>query len=209
MAKVKICGLRDEAMLRVAAEAGADWVGFVFFAKSVRAVDVKTVARLPHYPGCTPVALLVDADDRLIDEVVQAGISTLQLHGRESPQRVEEIKKRTGAEVWKAHGVTSAGDLAALEAYTAADQYLLDARPPQGSDVPGGHGRPFDWSVLDDWQPSTPWILSGGLDVDNVAGAIAATGAVAVDVSSGVECQRGVKDETLIANFIAAAKAAG
>lgn len=208
MAKVKICGLRDEAMLRVAAEAGADWVGFVFFAKSSRATDPDTVARLLQDHDGTAVGLLVDADNRLIDQVMSAGISTLQLHGQETPERVAEVKARTDAEVWKACGISSASDLDALWAYEAADRFLLDARPPSGSDVPGGHGATFDWALLKDWHAPKPWLLAGGLTPDNVADAIAATGAAAVDVSSGVERARGVKDEALICSFIAAAKTA-
>lgn len=208
MAKVKICGLRDEAMLRVASEAGADWAGFVFFPRSVRAVDVDTVAGLPLDRYCTPVALLVNPDDRLVDAVLRTGISTLQLHGQESPDRVDRIRASTGAEIWKAVGISHFDDLAQLNEYEAADRFLLDARPPKGSNVPGGHGCPFDWSILKGWRPTRPWILSGGLTPDNVATAITETGAAAVDVSSGVERERGVKDEVLIRSFIAAAKAA-
>ncbi|WP_084396387.1 phosphoribosylanthranilate isomerase [Henriciella aquimarina] len=208
MAKVKICGLRDETMLRVASDAGADWVGFVFFQKSVRAVTAEMVCDLPLKDCCPAVALLVNADDRLVDAVLETGISILQLHGQESPARVAELKTRTGAEIWKAHGIRHFDDLRALNEYEAADKFLLDAKPPKGSRVPGGHGNVFDWSVLSGWKPAKPWILSGGLTPENVGDAISATGAAAVDVSSGVERERGVKDETLIRSFIAAAKAA-
>lgn len=206
MVKVKICGIRDEAMLRTAGEAGADWAGFVFFPKSVRAVEIETIAAWPldRYP--TPVALLVNPDDRLVDRVIEAGISILQLHGQESPARVADIRRRTGAEIWKAHGIYSYDDLCALNEYDAADKLLLDAKPPAGSGVPGGHGRTFDWSVLKGWKSVKPWILSGGLTPENVAEAVRQTGASAVDVSSGVESAPGRKDADRVRAFITAAR---
>ena len=195
--------------VELTAKAGADWIGFVFFPKSVRAVDAHAATGLLPYCGdAEPVALLVDADDRLIDEVLATGISVLQLHGKETPDRVAQIKARTGAEIWKAVGVSTGADLVTLHHYDAADRWLLDAKPPEGSEVPGGHGAVFDWSILSGWQAQRPWLLSGGLDDSNVSYAISETGAAAVDVSSGVEASRGLKDAALIEAFIKAAKAA-
>lgn len=207
MAKVKICGLNDPDSVRRAAEAGADWIGFVFFDRSPRAVTPEAVETLLLSIGnATPVALLVDPDDGLIDRVIRLGIRTLQLHGHEAPERVAEIKARTGAQVWKAAGVSSRADLDALSAYEAADRLLADAKPPKDADRMGGHGRSFDWSVLEGWKPLKPWILAGGLTPYNVTGAIALTGASAVDVSSGVERAPGLKDIDKIEAFIEAAK---
>lgn len=207
MVKIKICGLRDAGLVRRTAAAGADWIGLVFAPASPRAVKPAEASALVAATGAaTPVALLVDADDALVDAVRALGITILQLHGRESPERVAEIKARSGAEVWKAHGIASPSDLARLTAYDAADRFLLDARPPEGSARTGGHGAAFDWSLLTDWTAPKPWLLAGGLTPDNVAGAIAATGAEAVDVSSGVETAPGIKDMGLIRAFIEAVR---
>lgn len=209
MARVKICGLTDPDTVRRAAEAGADWIGFVFFQRSPRAVTPEAVETLLLSIGeATPVALMVDPDDALIDRVIALGIRTLQLHGHETPERVAEIKARTGAQVWKAAGVSTRADLDALSAYAAADRLLADAKPPKDADRMGGHGRSFDWSVLEGWTPDRPWILAGGLTPYNVTGAIALTGATAVDVSSGVERGPGLKDTAKIKAFITAAKSA-
>jgi phosphoribosylanthranilate isomerase len=153
-----------------------------------------------------PVALLVDADDVLIDRVTRTGIHVLQLHGSETPERVAEIRERTGCEVWKALGVATVEDLAGAGAFEAADRLLIDAKPPTGADRTGGHGAAFDWAILEGWDAPRPWILAGGLTPENVAAAIAATGAPAVDVSSGVEKLRGLKDRERVRAFLRAAK---
>ena len=145
-------------------------------------------------------------EGKLIDRVTATGIRVLQLHGRETPERVAEIRTRTGCEVWKAFGVETAGDLTGAGAFSAADRLLIDAKPPKDADRTGGHGQAFDWSILKDWTAPKPWILAGGLTPENVAGAIAATGAPAVDVSSGVERLRGLKDKELVRAFLRAAK---
>ncbi len=207
MAMVKICGLSNPDMVRFADAAGADWIGLVFVPASVRAVRPEAAADLLQpIRRAHPVALLADADDALIDCVLATGIKVLQLHGAETPDRVAAIRARTGAEVWKALGVAGPADLARSADYDAADRLLVDARPPDGATVTGGHGNAFDWSVLEGWAAPKPWLLAGGLTPDNVAGAIAATGAEAVDVSSGVERVRGEKDAALVERFIAAAK---
>ena len=209
MAEVKICGLSEPETLRAAVEAGADWIGFVFFEKSPRNVTPdRAEALLPQIRGATAVALLADCQDKDIDAAIEAGVAVLQLHGSETPEQVAEIKRRTGAEVWKAVGVSSRADLVRAAAYKAADRLLIDAKPPDGADRTGGHGRVFDWSVLAGWDAPKPWLLAGGLTPGNVADAVRATNAPAVDVSSGVERAPGVKDAALIRAFIEAAKAA-
>ena len=193
--------------MRYADRAGADWIGFVFVEASPRAVTTAAAASLLlQLRTSVPVALLVDPDDALINEVSMLGISTLQLHGQETPERVAGIKSKTGLEVWKAIGVSAKDDLAKAGDYTAADRLLIDAKPPEGATRTGGHGAVFDWSILMGWAAPKPWILAGGLTPDNVAGAIRTTGADAVDVSSGVEAVRGVKSPELISAFITAAR---
>jgi phosphoribosylanthranilate isomerase len=156
------------------------------------------------------VALTVDADDHTLTSLFEAlDPDILQLHGRESPDRVAGIRNRFGRRTMKAIGVAAPADLAAAAAYdSAADFLLVDAKPPKGAFLPGGNGLPFDWGLVRDFAPRHPWLLSGGLGPDNVAEAIRATGARGVDVSSGVESGPGVKDETKIAAFVAAAREA-
>nr|WP_321360388.1 phosphoribosylanthranilate isomerase [uncultured Hyphomonas sp.] len=207
MTRVKICGLKDPDLVRLCAAEGADWVGFVFVEASPRYVTPEAAETLLLGVGrAAPVALIADADDALIDRVAGTGIRVLQLHGRETPERVAEIRARTGCEVWKAFGVETADDLTGAGAYTAADRLLIDAKPPKDADRTGGHGQAFDWNILKGWTAPKPWILAGGLTPENVAGAIAATGAPAVDVSSGVERLRGLKDKELVRAFLRAAK---
>jgi phosphoribosylanthranilate isomerase len=157
------------------------------------------------------VALTVDADDAALDALTdRVPLDMLQLHGRESPARVAEIRARYGLPVMKALGVAGPGDLASIDTYgEVADQLLLDARPPSGSDLPGGNGLAFDWELLagrSSWP--VPWMLAGGLTPANVAEAVRRTGARQVDVSSGVEAARGLKDPARIAAFAAALRGA-
>ncbi|MCA8900552.1 MAG: phosphoribosylanthranilate isomerase [Hyphomonas sp.] len=207
MTLVKICGLKDPDLVRFCAAEGVDWLGFVFAAQSPRYVTPEAAeSLLLGCCGATPVALMVDPDDALIDRVCGLGMPVLQLHGSETPERVTAIKARTGCEVWKAIGVETAADLAAADAFTAADRLLIDAKPPKGADRPGGHGQAFDWSILEGWTSPKPWLLAGGLTPENVAGAIRATGAPAVDASSGLERVKGFKDRELVRAFLRAVK---
>ncbi|RBP03555.1 phosphoribosylanthranilate isomerase [Roseiarcus fermentans] len=207
---VKICGLSTPESLDAAIAAGADMVGFVFFARSPRHIDFATARALGRRARgrATIVALTVDADDALLSDVVEAlDPDMLQFHGKESPERVAAIGALYGRRTLKAVGVAAPDDLAAAGAYDgAADFLLIDAKPPKGAALPGGNGLPFDWRLARDFAPRRPWLLSGGLAPDNVAAAIRATGARGVDVSSGVESAPGVKDETRIAAFVAAAR---
>ncbi|MEL7091832.1 MAG: phosphoribosylanthranilate isomerase [Pseudomonadota bacterium] len=209
---VKICGLRQPDHIAAAAAAGAAYVGFVFFAKSLRNVtleEARTLA-LSVPVGVVKVALVVDADDAFLDALMaQVPIDMLQLHGRETPARVTEIKARYGLPVMKAVGIGSADDLPMLDDYArVADQLLVDTKPPKDADLPGGNGLTFDWSLIAGRRWPVPWMLAGGLTRDNVASAIAATGARQIDLSSAVESAPGVKDADLIAEFMAAVRAA-
>lgn len=208
--RVKICGLRTAADVAAAASAGAAYVGFVFFAKSPRNVSIEDAKALAiDVPlGVAKVALVVNADDAFLDALTAAvPLDMLQLHGSETPTRVTEVKARYGLPVMKAVGIADASDLPAIDEYAAvADQLLIDAKPPKDAALPGGNGLAFDWTLLADRKYWTiPWMLAGGLTPDNVAEAVRRTGAMQVDVSSGVEGAVGVKDAGLIKAFVAAA----
>lgn len=208
---VKICGLRSAADITAAVDAGARYVGFVFFEKSPRHVTLEEAAKLAVLvpAGVCKVALVVNATDAFLDALLAVTpIDMLQLHGGEAPERVAEIKARYGIPVMKAVGVADASDLPALDAYVqVADQILVDAKPPKGADLPGGNGLAFDWRLIAGRKWPVPWMLAGGLTGGNVAEALRMTGAQQVDVSSGVEVSPGVKDASLIAGFCSAALA--
>ncbi len=208
---VKICGLGRAAEVDACVQAGARYVGFVFFPKSPRHLELPQAAELAaHVPvGLCKVALTVDADDAMLDALTTVvPLDMLQLHGRESPARVAEVKARYGLPVMKALGVADRDDLARIDAFAGvADQLLIDAKPPGGADLPGGNGLAFDWMLLAGRVWRTPWMLAGGLTPLNVAEAIRRTGARQVDVSSGVESAPGVKDPQLIAELVRAATA--
>lgn len=204
--RVKMCGLRTADDIAAAAEAGAQYVGLVFFAKSPRAVSIEEAAALAvDVPlGVAKVALVVNADDAFLDELTaRVPLDMLQLHGSETPERVAEVKARYGLPVMKAVGVAEVADLDQIDAYAAvADQLLIDAKPPKGADLPGGNGLAFDWQLLAGRKYWTkPWMLAGGLTPDNVAEAVARTGARQVDVSSGIESAPGQKDSARMAAF--------
>lgn len=208
---VKVCGLSDATHVAAAAEAGAGYVGFVFFEKSPRniSLDRARVLSLGTPSGLAKVALTVNADDAFLDALTDAvPLDMLQLHGSETAARVSEVRARYGLPVMKAIGVAEAKDLAAVDVYSAvADQLLIDAKPPKGSDLPGGNGLAFDWELLSARKYWTkPWMLAGGLHAGNVAEAIRLTGASQVDVSSGVETKPGQKDTSLIVEFVQAAQ---
>lgn len=218
MSLVKICGIKTEEALATAIEAGADYIGFVFFAKSPRAVDVATAERLAAHARerakAKCVALVVDADDDTLAAIRRAvRPDILQLHGKEPPSRVLAIRALcSGTGIWKAVSVTTRADVAeAASQYRQpglADMILFDAKPPPGSMLPGGNGLAFDWHILDEVKGRMPFVLAGGLTPDNVATAIRLTQPAVVDVSSGVESAPGVKDNDLIRRFLKAARTA-
>jgi len=192
--------------------AGADLVGLVFFPPSPRSVSLDEGAALAARARgrAQVVALTVDADDALLEGIAgKVGPDIFQLHGSETTARTAEVRKQLARAVIKALPVETASDLMAVPAYAAvADRILFDARPPQNATRPGGHGRPFDWTLLAHVDRTKPIMLSGGLDPDNVADAIRTVRPDAVDVSSGVENSPGVKDAGKISKFIANARAA-
>ena len=205
---IKICGLSTPETLDAAITAGVELVGFVFFPKSPRHLSFETAAALGKQAAnrSVKVALSVDADDALLDAITtHLKPDMLQFHGSESPARVAEAKARYGLPVMKAIGISGPADLAAVAAYDGvADRILFDAKPPKGADLPGGNGLTFDWDILTGTRLKAPFMLSGGLEPANVAEAARQTHAPAVDVSSGVESQPGVKDPARMAAFVAA-----
>ncbi|RAP41020.1 N-(5'-phosphoribosyl)anthranilate isomerase [Rhodovulum viride] len=207
--RVKICGLTSPAAVEAAARLGASYLGFVFFPRSPRHLEIETARALAMAvpPGLAKVALTVDADDAALEALLdRVPIDMLQLHGHESPDRVAELRARFGLPVMKAVGVADEADLPALADHArVADQILVDAKPPKDAALPGGNGLAFDWRLIAGRRWPVPWMLAGGLTPGNVAEAIALTGAQQVDVSSGVESAPGVKDEALMGRFIAAA----
>jgi len=209
--RVKICGLRRADDIHAAVAAGARYLGFVFFPKSPRHVEVPQARELAIEvaPGIAKVALVVNATDAELDAICAAvPLDMLQLHGSESPARVADIRARYGLPVMKAVGVAEAADLPGIAAYEAvADQILLDAKAPKGAALPGGNGLAFDWQLIAGRKSAKPWMLAGGLTPENVAQAIKLTGARQVDVSSGVESAPGIKDADLIRAFLDAARA--
>ena len=213
MAQVKICGLSEPVTLKAALDAGADMVGLVFFAKSPRNVNIEQAAALAKMAkGKTAVvALVVDADDKLLELITKrVRPDYFQAHGNETPARVSEIAKLTGGKVIKAIAVREASDVAKAQNYRSkADLVLFDAKAPETlkDALPGGNGISFDWTLLKGIEDR--FMLSGGLSPENVAEAIAMTGAPIVDVSSGVESAPGIKDVLLIAKFIEQAKRTG
>jgi len=207
---VKICGLSTPESLEWALSAGADLVGLVHFSKSPRhvPVDVATAQARQVAGRAKTVVLTVDAGDELLNHIVATiAPDVLQLHGHESPDRVAEVRTRFGRPVIKALGIGGSEDVAAARAYAgAADLLLYDAKPPKDASRPGGLGVVFDWSLLEG--APTPFLLSGGLDPTNVGDAVRRVRPCGVDVSSGVESAPGVKDESRVRAFVAAARAA-
>ena len=208
---VKICGLSTPETLDVALEGAADMVGFVFFSPSPRNISFDQARLLgERVKGrAQKVALTVDADDALLEKIVESlKPDLLQLHGHESPERVAAVRESFGLPVMKVLAIETKADLAAIPNYTSVtDRLLFDARPPRDATRPGGLGKPFDWHLLENLSLSIPFILSGGLHAGNVAEALAITRAGGVDVSSGVESAPGVKDSDKIRAFIRAARA--
>jgi phosphoribosylanthranilate isomerase len=208
---VKICGLSTRETLDVALQAGADMVGFVFFPASPRHLGLETARDLGRQAKgrAIKVALTVDADDVTLANIVEAlQPDILQLHGRETVARLRDIKQTFGLQVMKAIAIETPADLASLPGYAAvADRVLFDARAPRGATRPGGLGAVFDWHVLENLDLKLPFMVSGGLNAENVAEAVRVTRAGGVDVSSGVERAPGVKDPEMIRAFIRAARA--
>lgn len=207
--RVKICGLSTPETVAAAADSGAAYVGFVFFPKSPRNLTITQARDLAiEVPvGVAKVALTVNADDAFLREITDAvPLDMIQLHGRETPQRVSEVRDLTGLPVMKAVGISGAEDVEQLDAYASvSDQLLVDAKPAPEGELPGGNGVAFDWRLISNRRWSVPWMLAGGLTPENVGEAIRLTGARQIDVSSGVETAPGVKDAKAIRAFVKAA----
>lgn len=207
---VKICGITTAEGMDAAAGAGAELIGFNFFPPSPRAVEPARAAALSarHVGGPLRVGVFVDPTDEAIAAVLAAvRLDILQLHGEETPERAAGIRARFGIPVMKALGVAEAADLDAVASFApVVDRFLFDTKPPPGGPLPGGNAQPFEWRLMAGRAIPRPWLLAGGLTPGNVAEAILAAGAPGVDVSSGVEATRGVKDPALVRAFIAAAR---
>lgn len=212
MVNAKICGLSTPEAVSAALDGGAPFIGFVFFAKSPRNVDAETAFRLaqPARARAKVVAVMVDPDDAAVDRVMATlGPDLIQLHGTEPPSRVAQVRARTGAGVIKALAVSEPSDLASAGPYDdLVDHLMFDAKPPKGSDLPGGVGASFDWTMLAGRRFRRPHFLAGGLDPWNASLAMRQSGAPLLDVSSGVERGPGVKDPGLISAFLDAVRRA-
>ena len=210
MTRIKICGLTTAETLDAALDGGADFVGAVVFPQSPRHIASEDAATLFERARerAKVVAVTVDPDDALLEEIARTlRPDFIQLHGSETPARAEAVRRLTGAEVIKALPIRHGDDfIAATDWEHHAEHLMFDAKPPEGSVLPGGVGHSFDWTLLADRAFRRPWFLAGGLEPGNVAEAIRISGAPMVDVSSGVESAPGVKDAGRIAAFIEAVR---
>ncbi|MCY1319848.1 N-(5'-phosphoribosyl)anthranilate isomerase [compost metagenome] len=210
--EVKICGLKTAEAVERAVALGASHTGFIFFPKSPRNIEPDDAGRLAdRIRGQVKiVAVTVNADNDELDEIVSAlNPDILQLHGSEDPERLLTVKAMYGLPIMKALSVRDASDLERIDPYIGiADRFLFDAKPPQGSDLPGGNGVSFDWNLLDALDGSVDYMLSGGLNASNIGEAMAQTRARAIDISSGVESAPGVKDLKLMESFFNAVRQA-
>jgi phosphoribosylanthranilate isomerase len=205
MIRVKICGVTDPAAFDTIVACGADWVGFVFFPASPRALSPREAAALSarYDGGPQRVGLFVEPSDDDVAAALDAlPLNALQLYT--TPARAAELRARFGVPVWRAVGVLARADLPA--AADGTDGFVIEAKPPSGATRPGGNAASIDWRVTAGWSSPAPWVLAGGLTPSNVAEAVRQSGAPAVDVSSGVERSPGVKDTALIRAFVAAAR---
>jgi phosphoribosylanthranilate isomerase len=209
---IKICGLKTDDAVAAALDCGASHIGFIFFAKSPRNIAPAEADRLRRAAigRAKAVAVTVDADDATLDAIVTAmKPDLLQLHGHETVERVAEVKTRFGLPVVKAFALRERDDLDQTKRYSGiADMFLFDAKPPKGSELPGGNGVSFDWQLLSALDGQVPYMLSGGLNAGNIGAALQATNARGIDISSGVESAPGVKDVSLIKEFFQAVRAA-
>lgn len=206
--RAKICGLKTPETVQAAVAGGAAYVGFVFHETSPRHVTPQQAAALAKDvpPGVRTVAVVVDADDAALDGITRAlAPAFVQMHGAEGPARIDAVKRKFGVGVMKAVAVASAADVDRARDFADADLLLFDAKAPAGA-PPGGNALAFDWHLMAGRTWPQPWFLSGGLTAENVGGAVRASGAALVDVSSGVEVRRGEKSVAKIAAFLDAVR---
>jgi phosphoribosylanthranilate isomerase len=207
MTKVKICGVNSEAAFDAVVEAGADYLGFVFFEPSPRFVSPEYAASLNarHEGGPLRVGLFVKPPLAVIAAALQVvKLDILQIYG--SADLCRQIRSESGIKTWRSIGVGSAGDLPGAE---SLDGFVIEAKAPSGATRPGGNATSMDWALLKGWNAPAPWLLAGGLNASNVASAIAETGAPGVDISSGVETAPGEKSPAMIRDFVAEVRRAG
>ena len=206
--RVKICGITNTADMDASIKYGTYYAGLMFFEKSPRFVNLNLAKKLSLHAGnkIKKVAVTVNLTNQILDEIVNnVPLDFIQLHGKETPERVYEIKKRYKLPVIKAIGISELDDLDSISLFKGvADQLLIDAKSPSSSFLPGGNGLNFDWKLLKDFKFQCPWLLAGGLNNENAAEAIALTGATQLDLSSGVEKAPGRKDDKKISLFMSA-----
>ncbi len=209
---IKICGLRTDEALAAALDEGASHVGFIFFERSPRHVEPAQAGalRAAAQNRAKAVAVTVDAGDATLDAIVAVmRPDMLQLHGKETPERVATVRQRYGLPVMKAFSISEAVDLERIAPFRGvADRFLFDAKPPKGSDLPGGNGVSFDWTLLAALDPGIDYMLSGGLSAANIGEALRQSNPPGIDISSGVERAPGVKDAALIRDFFKAVRKA-
>ncbi|TPN53836.1 phosphoribosylanthranilate isomerase [Mesorhizobium sp. B1-1-4] len=209
---VKICGLKTDQAMAAALAGGASHVGFIFFAKSPRYIEPAAAGRLREAARgkALAVAVTVDANDTFLDDIIDSvRPDMLQLHGSETPERVAELKARYDLPVMKALPLSEAADLERIKPFVGvADRFLFDAKPPKGSELPGGNGVAFDWRILTGLDAGLDYMLSGGLNAANIGDALRLASPPGIDISSGVESAPGIKDPALIEQFFRAVKAA-
>ena len=206
--RIKICGITNTSDMDTSIKYGTHYAGLMFFEKSPRFVNLNLARKLSLYAGSKikKVAVTVNLNNQKLDEIVKkVPLDFIQLHGNETPKRVQEIKTRYKIPVIKAIGISEANDLDFISIFKdVADQLLIDAKPPSSSVLPGGNGVNFDWKLLKDFNFQCPWLLAGGLTSENAAEAVALTGATQLDLSSGVEKAPGLKDDKKISLFMSA-----
>ena len=207
---IKICGLKTVEAVDAALDGGASHLGFNFFSKSPRYIAPEEAGdlRLAARGRAEAVAIIVDADNALLDEIVMVmAPDMLQLHGRETPERVAAVRERYSLPVMKALAISEAADLDRAKLYAdVADRLLFDAKPPNGSELPGGNGVAFDWQLLTALDADIDYMLSGGLNAANIGDALRLANPPGIDISSGVESAPGVKDTGLIESFFRAVR---
>lgn len=203
---IKICGIKTPDILSTSINEGARFIGFVFVPESPRYIHPEQARLLARQvpTGVRSVGLFSNPDNETLEKTLAAvSLDYIQLHGTESPSRVQDIKSRHALPIIKAFSLSSADDLNRVDDYLSViDWILFDAKAPAGSDISGGHGVPFDWNILAGKKFKKPWMLSGGLNPDNIGNALEVLSPDAVDVSSGVESARGIKDAEKIKDFI-------
>ena len=207
---VKVCGIKTPELLEATIEAGADMVGFMHFQRSPRHVDLETLTELISLARgrIETCVVLVNPDNSSVMEIAALSPDWIQLHGPETPHRVEAIRDEAGIAILKALPIGTAEDVAGVAAFAdVADRLLLDAKAPKGAERPGGLGTPFDWALLEALDPNLPFMLSGGLTPETVRAAVVKVKPMGVDASSGLETAPGIKDAGLIRAFVAEARA--